>query len=205
MIKVAVVGAGGVNSWSVHWLDELNKDFLKDDVIYVKIFDGDNVEAKNIMNNNQNFKVDDLIENKADSLAKRYAFDSEPIFIDDSNLEKLKDFDYIILGVDSHKIRRMIYNYALSNEICLLDLRAQGRIMSYELVDGSKDMNYYDTKYFSNSEIMERKGSCQLESDRENNTLRCTNKVISLLGIECLLLCKLRREDLSTNDWKFVY
>ncbi len=202
--KIAIVGAGGINSWAIKWLHQLIEDFDRK-LIYVKIFDNDEVEEKNLLRNNQNFQIDDLLSQKAEVLSERYNFDCENIFITEDNIQKLASFDDIILGVDNHKTRKLIYDFALKNNKYVLDMRAQGTIMGFTIIDGSKDMDYYNKKMFNNLEVMERKGSCQLKSDVENDHIENANRVIAMLGIYSVYLKRLRKEKVSTDEWKFVY
>ena len=108
MKRIAIIGCGGINSWVVKHLKEVAKTFDKDEMIYVKLFDNDVIEEKNILRNNQNFLVEDIMDQKAEVLAKRYNYDFENVFITEENIELLDNFDDILLGVDNHKTRRFI-------------------------------------------------------------------------------------------------
>jgi len=203
MRKVALIGCGGINSWVAKHLFDLAKVFEKD--IIVTAFDKDDVEEKNIKRFNQNYEVEHLCLQKAESLAKRYNFMFENIFITEENVDKLEPFDDIIVGVDNHKTRKVLYDYAIKNKKYLLDLRAQGTIMGFTIVDGKKDMDYYNAKYFSNPETMKRTGSCQLASDIENDHIENANKAIAFFGVNCVYLKHLRDEEVATDEWKFAY
>ena len=205
MKKIAFVGCGGINSWAAQHLFDVSKMFERDEVIYVKIFDEDIIEEKNLKRRNQNFDFDELMEPKAETIGKRYNFDYENIFITKDNISKLDRFDDIILGVDNHKTRKLIYEYALKNDKFLLDMRAQGTLFSYYVVDGSKDMEYYNKKFFSNENIMERKGSCQLQNDIENNHIENGNKVIAYFGIYGIFFKRIREEKIAAKEFKFAY
>jgi len=205
MKKIAVIGTGGINSWVVKYLKELTDLFDKQKLIYVKLFDKDEIEEKNLLRGNQNFEVEDLMLQKGEVLGKRYDFDYEITFITEDNLSLLSNFNDIIVGVDNNKTRRLLYEYALKNKQYLLDLRAQGTQMMYTVLDHRKDMKYYDDKYFSNKKLMEKKGSCQLTNDITNDHIENANKTIAYLGIYCLYLKHLRGEQLASNEWKFVY
>ncbi len=52
-------------------------------------------------------------EQKAEVLSKRFDFNFEVGFITEDNLNELDNFDDIILGVDNHKTRRLVYNYCI--------------------------------------------------------------------------------------------
>lgn len=205
MKKIAIIGCGGINSWSTQFLNEILEIFDKRDVSFVKLFDEDIVEEKNLLRKNQNFQIKDLMENKADVLAKRYGFDSEPVFITEANIAQLSIFDYIIVGVDNHKTRKLLYQFALDNKKNLLDLRAQGTRVSYFVLDHKKGMDYYNKRFFSNPDVMERKGGCQLKADVVNDHIENGNKIIAMLGIYGVFLKMLREEELATKEYETVY
>lgn len=207
MKKIAFIGCGGINSWAIGHLFDLLKTFSFDDDVYVKLFDNDIVEDKNILRQNQNFVVDDIMQNKAETLAKRYSFDFEPVFITESNLSNLEIFDDIILGVDNNMTRQLIYKFVLSRHKNLIDLRAQGTQISYIVIkdNTTKTIDYYNEKYFFDSDVMLRKGSCQMKVDIENDHIENGNKIIAFFGIYGLYLKMLREETLSTDEWHFAY
>ena len=140
MKKIAIIGCGGINSWVVKHLDNVCKMFDKDELIYVKLFDKDEIEEKNLKRLNQNFEIEDLMKQKVEVLGKKYNFDYEVTFITEENLNLLDKFDDIIMGVDNHKIRRILYKYCLEKKKYLLDLRAQGTQMSFYILNHNKDM-----------------------------------------------------------------
>jgi len=203
--RIAVIGCGGINSLTIMHLHKLVEDFDKQELIYVKVFDKDIIEEKNLLRQNQNFQIEDLMQPKANVLAKRYNFDSENIFITEDNIDLLKNFDDIILGVDNNKVRQLIYKFAIENNKYLLDMRAQGTQMQYIVIQHGKNMDYYNKKYFNNKDIMERKGSCQLDSDIENDHIENANRIISYFGIYGIYFKHLRGEEISSYEWKFVY
>ena len=205
MKKIAIIGCGGINSWFIQHLKEITKLFDKDELIYIKLFDNDIVEEKNLLRSNQNFKVEDLMQEKAKVLGDRYKVDYEVTLITKENLEQLNNFDDIILGVDNNKTRQLIYEYALSKSKYLLDLRAQGTQIAFYILDLKKDMDYYNKEMFSNKEVLERKGSCQLSADVKNDHIENGNKIISFMGAYGIYLKRLRDEKTTTNDWRFVY
>lgn len=205
MKKIAIIGCGGINSWVVKHLKEIVDLFDKQQLIYVKLFDKDVVEEKNLLRGNQNFKVEDLMKEKAKQLGNRYKFDFENILITDENISELDNFDDIILGVDNHKTRRLLYEYCLNKGKYLLDLRAQGTQMAFYILDSEKDMKYYDEKFFSNKDLMDRKGSCQLSEDIEKDHIENANKIIAYYGVYGIYFKQIRGEKAAKNEWKDVY
>lgn len=209
---IAIVGAGGINSWSAKYLREMINTFYPETLVVVKIFDRDIVEEKNIKRNSQNFTIEDLLESKSNVLAKRYNFIAEEAFIDEKNINELASCDDVIIGVDNHKTRKLIYEFCIKNGIYCLDLRAQGTRLSYFVLNPLNDdaekqklINDYNARFFSNPEVLERQGSCQLAADIENDHIENANKAIAYFGMFCIYLKRWRNEELSTNEFEFVY
>lgn len=203
MKKIAFIGCGGINSWAIKNINELSKTFEKE--MMIKLFDDDIVEEKNLQRANQNFEPEDLMKQKAEALGDRYNYLYEVCLITEETVHKLEPYDYIILGVDNNKTRKLVYNYCLNKNKYLLDLRAQGTQMAYYVLDHKKDIKYYNEKFFSNENVMDRKGSCQLASDIEDDHIENANKIIAFFGINGIFLKELRGDKLSVNEWQFVY
>ena len=203
--KIAIVGAGGINSWVCKHLSELMIVFEKTELVYIKVFDNDYIEEKNILRQNQNFDVESLMEQKAETLAKKYNFEFENIFITEENISVLDEFDDIIMGVDSNKVRSLLYKYTIENKKYLLDLRAQGTQMAFYVVDGTETYDYYKEKFFNNEELMNKKGSCQLKNDIKNDHIENANKIIAFFGINGIYFKHVRDEEVNTNEWHFAY
>lgn len=204
--KIAIIGCGGIGSWNCENLKKMLNVFYPNNDYYIKLFDEDIVEEKNILQSNQNFVVDDLLENKAQCLSKKYNYDYEGVFITEDNIdEKLKMFNYVMISVDNNKVRRLIYEFCINKGITFIDLRAQGTQIQYIVKDNNKNMEYYDKTYFNNAITMERKGSCQLQGDIERQHIENGNKIISYLGIWGIFLKLIRKEILTTYEYKWVY
>jgi molybdopterin/thiamine biosynthesis adenylyltransferase len=205
MKKVALVGCGGINSWTIKNIKEMYNDMGFED-LYTTLIDDDVVEEKNLVSQNQNFQIDDIFSKKAEVLGKRYGVSYVLSFITEQNIQKeLQFFDIIILGVDNHKTRKLVYEFCLKNNKQMIDLKAQGTQIGYVILEQSKGLAYYNNKYFSNAEIMEYKGSCQMKSDITNNHIENGNKIISFLGVYALLLKILRNENIDMKEYKMVY
>ena len=205
MKKIAIIGAGGINSFSIQHIKDVCTLYEKNKIIYVKIFDNDEVEEKNIIRQNQNFTVDDLMEQKAEVLSKRFSFDFENCFITEDNIDKLEPFDDIILGVDNHKVRRLVYKYCWDKNKWLLDLRANGSKTAYFMLDRDKKWEDYEKEHFSNIEIMERKGGCQRKEDIEKDIIQSGNRIIAYIGIWGIYLKHLRSEEIEKYEYRDVY
>lgn len=198
MKRIGLIGAGGINSWCCEFINTLMKDFEVE--LYVKLFDDDIVEEKNLISYNQNFTPDDLMSPKSKVLGVRYKYDWETIKIDETNLLKLKGFDLIILGVDNNKTRKLLYRHALENNVCLIDLRSQGNVIMYNIVYNTKPEDYT-----FNDETLEKEGSCQLNVDIENRHIENGNKIIAYFGIMGLLLKFIRGEEFLKKEFKIAY
>lgn len=206
MRKIAFVGAGGVNSWAVKTTMEMLERLDVEGEYYIKVFDGDEVEDKNLIQSNQNYTTDDLFENKAECLAKRYTVEAGNIFITEENIEEeLSIFDDIILGVDSNKVRKLIYDFCYKEKKYLLDMRAMGKQIAIYVLNHDKPWEYYVQKHFSNPEVMERKASCQMTNDIASESVEWGAKIVGHLGIEGFYLQHLRGKKSSTNEYKFMY
>jgi molybdopterin/thiamine biosynthesis adenylyltransferase len=205
MNTIGVIGCGGINSWLLQHLHDLTNTFYVKDDLFIKVFDDDVVEEKNLLRGNQNFSVNDLMLSKAKVLAERYKIDFEETFITKDNLNLLDNFKIVILGVDNNRTRLMVYEYCIQKKIFLIDLRAQGTQIMYVVIDGSKPLEYYKKKYFNNEQLMERVGSCQLQQDIEKDHVECGNKIIAHIGVYGLLLKRLRGEELLNTEWRWVY
>jgi molybdopterin/thiamine biosynthesis adenylyltransferase len=208
MRKIAFIGAGGIMSNFTKYFLETMDLFNKKDMIYIKIFDYDNVEEKNIVRSNQNFGVEDLMLPKAEVLSlkyKDYGIDFENIKIDDTTINKLEGFDDIIMGVDNHECRMLVYKFCLDKKKWLIDMRAQGTIWSYTIVDNTYNMEHYMNTIFKNDEINKRKGSCQLESDVVKDNFQNANKTIAFYVANCIYLQHIRGNIIQAKDFKAVY
>jgi len=204
MRKIAIVGAGGINSWATKFLNEMLMKIEYDDYL-ITLFDKDEVEEKNIISNNQNFTAEDVMTCKAEALSKKYGFAFDACYIDETNISKLQHYDDIILGVDNNKTRELIYKFAIENNKYLLDMRAQATQIAYYVVDRKHDFEYYKKLLFNNPLVMERKGSCQLQRDIENKHIEMGNYIIACLGINACYLKHLRNEELAMDEFKVAY
>jgi len=205
MKKIAIVGAGGINSWVCRHLFDVASIFGKKELLFIKVFDDDVVEEKNILRTNQNFQIEDLMEPKSEVLGKRYGFLYEVGLITEDTIKELETFDDIILGVDNHKTRKLVYEFCIKHKKYLLDLRAQGTQIAYYVLNHDKGMEYYEKKFFSNPDIMDRKGSCQFTADVETDHIENGNKIIAFYGMYGIYFKHLRNEELTTDEWSMVY
>lgn len=163
--KVLVIGAGGIGSYLISFLDNLN---LYD----IQVNDDDKVETKNLTY--QNFSEEDVGKHKVDCM-KRHA--SVKIASPYSILtpKQLEGFDLIVCCVDNLGTRRMLYN----SNVKWLDLRSQGRNAAY--VTYQADPTMYDTLLAGKDGSF----SCQGESwDGSQEGIHFMHMAIAGMGAE---------------------
>ena len=116
MRKILVIGAGGIGSYLISFLDNLN---LYD----IQVNDDDKVETKNLTY--QNFSEEDVGGFKVDCMKRHASVKiASPYPILTPN--QLEGFDLVVCCVDNLNTRRMLYK-ANVEEVKWLDLRSQGR------------------------------------------------------------------------------
>jgi len=205
MIKIHLIGCGGIGSWVAKYLNELIEEYSDEYLFSVYASDNDIVEEKNIFKHNQNFETENLLEKKSEIISKRYDYIAKTELMTESNIDQLKGFNYVILAVDNHKTRKLVYEYCHKNKIALIDLRAQGTIIRYVVLEHDKPFEYYEKKFFSNKDVMEKKGSCQNTFKIDNKEIDYGNRIIAMMGILGILLKLIKEEKLSSYDFKFAY
>jgi len=179
--KIMIAGAGGINSWLVGLIaDLIDKDQIPLSWEFT-IFDGDNVEKKNLLY--QNFGITDLPDNKAETLAKRYN-----IFYKDHYIEKTKDFDtfdFVICGVDNRDFREMLFIYMNEHpDKDWLDMRAEGRGVA---IFAKHPKNTLEVMLKTLPDKGAKATSCQLEYELSSGIVQLGNRIIAQIGAQYLL------------------
>tara|TARA_R100000353_G_scaffold175147_1_gene144712 strand:+ start:1410 stop:1967 length:558 start_codon:yes stop_codon:yes gene_type:complete len=127
--KILVIGAGGIGSYLISFLDNL-------DLYEIQVNDDDKVETKNLTY--QNFSEEEVGKNKSVAMGKHKCVSiSSPYPI--LTPQQLEGFDLVVCCVDNLSTRRMLYN----SNIKWLDLRSQGRNAAY--VSYEADPSMYDS------------------------------------------------------------
>ena len=129
MRKILVIGAGGIGSYLISFLDKL-------DLYEIQVNDDDKVETKNLTY--QNFSDEDVGKHKVDCMKRHTSVkiaSPYPILTP----QQLEGFDLVVCCVDNLGTRRMLYN----SNVKWLDLRSQGRNAAY--VSYEADPSMYDS------------------------------------------------------------
>jgi molybdopterin/thiamine biosynthesis adenylyltransferase len=181
-LNVMIGGAGGNNSWLCRVLAELQ---LRDQIpphVEFTIFDGDNVEKKNLLY--QDFILDDVLENKAKVLAARHAMLAKQKFIKDP--KEFEPFDVVISGVDNRDFREMLFKYMDKHpEKYWIDLRAEGRAVAIYTCNKNNTLEFMlDTLPKSGTKSTT---SCQLSYELDAGIIQLGNRVAAMIGAQYLL------------------
>ena len=127
MRKIMIIGAGGIGSFLVSFLDRIG---LYD----ITIYDDDLVENKNLTY--QNYGLSDVGDKKVDAIVRKsFNVTGEPYFV--LVKEQLANYDLIVCCADNLAVRRLLYKEGHGEDIenKWLDLRSQGRnaaLISYK-------------------------------------------------------------------------
>ena len=127
MRKIMIIGAGGIGSFLVSFLDRIG---LYD----ITIYDDDLVENKNLTY--QNYGLIDVGDKKVDAIVRKSSnVTGEPYFV--LVKEQLANYDLVVCCADNLAVRRLLYKEGHGEDIenKWLDLRSQGRnaaLISYK-------------------------------------------------------------------------
>jgi len=128
MRKIMIIGAGGIGSYLVSFLDRIG---LYD----ITVFDDDDVEIKNLTY--QNYEEEDVGQKKVSGLESKFGSISkaEPYVV--LVKQQLENYDLVVCCADNLSVRRLLYREGYGEDIenKWLDLRSQGRnaaLISYK-------------------------------------------------------------------------
>ncbi len=181
--KVMVAGAGGINSWFISLISDLiGKDQIPLTWEFT-IYDGDNVEKKNLLY--QNFQFEDQLENKAEILGKRYGLGYKPKFI--KNAKDFEPYDVIICGVDNREFRAMLFEYMNEHpDKQWIDMRSEGRAVAV-FAKNPKNTLEELMKSLGSEEDSSDSGSCQLTFELSAGIVQLGNRIAANIGAQYLL------------------
>ncbi len=183
-MKTLIVGCGGIGSWLVdevaHQIEQEQIEFTKP----ISIADGDIVELEQLKY--QNFRGDEVGENKAEALAKRCrafgvdVFEAIPKRIERES--QLKGYALFVLCVDNEQTRDVVIRYCHRHDREFIDLRATGRAIFAMPKLRTLDENL---KFVDSADAKEY--SCQDERNLENGWIQLGNKIVALIGTQMLM------------------
>lgn len=180
MTNLLIIGAGGIGSFFCRELSDTILNGVKGtENLQVTVYDADEVETKNIRY--QNFEDEDVGKNKADSIAERYFFVPKNKFIEEE--KELKGYDIIMVAVDNTKVRRLVYNYCIKNDVYFIDMRSEGRAVIC-LTKHEKNTMEVLEETLDDSIVS---ASCQLEWELNEGRVQVGNRIIAMIGIQFLL------------------
>jgi molybdopterin/thiamine biosynthesis adenylyltransferase len=183
-MKMLIIGAGGVGSW---FAEELLRQIENGQLRFrdlIDIADNDVVEIKQVMY--QNFRENEVGENKAIAIAKRCkAFGEVEVFraIPEriEREEQLKGYDFFVLCADNERTRELVIKYCHENKKEFIDLRANGRrIFAMPKVSLKENLKFVD-------EDDGEEYSCQDEESLKRKQIDVGNKIVAYIGVQMLL------------------
>jgi molybdopterin/thiamine biosynthesis adenylyltransferase len=126
LIKVKIIGLGGIGSEVCEKISKFL--FYKEIPCQIHLIDGDSYEYKNLERQNfkhYGFKAEskkkDIIDAYGDN-SSIFSVYAHPLFITEENVgTMIQNNDFVFLGVDNHKSRRIVSNYCKKlDNICLI-------------------------------------------------------------------------------------
>lgn len=180
MKKLLIIGTGGVGSYLARALYEYDKRNQLPN-LQITLADGDDVDVKNLTY--QNFDNEDILENKAQALGKKYKFIYIPRMLNPET--DLNGYDAIVCAVDSTKFRKKFFKFVNeSSSIYWVDLRAVGKtVAAYSKHPKLSYEQLLDTLPINDIE----NSSCQLSFELNNNIVQGGNKIIAEIGAQLVL------------------
>ena len=176
-----VAGAGGINSWFLHHINRLiRKDQIPSFASFT-IFDGDDVEQKNLLY--QDFELVNVLENKAKTLGDRYDMIAKGKYI--KNPKDFDPYDIVVCGVDNKKFREMLFRYmATQPDKYWIDMRSEGRAVTI-YTKNKKNTLEYMLSTLPKNDVAD--ASCQLEYELSSGIIQLGNQISSIIGAQYLL------------------
>lgn len=178
-----IAGAGGINSWFAKVISDMVDKEQIPLFWEFTIFDGDNVEVKNL--SYQNFTEADLLQDKAAVIGERYSIAHKVKYIESPN--EFDPYDVVICGVDNRKFRAMLFEYMDKHpEKFWLDMRAEGRAVA---IYAKHPKNTLDVmmKTLGDADANTGSTSCQLEFELSAGIVQLGNRIIADIGAQYLL------------------
>lgn len=113
-MNIVIIGLGGIGSVLSNFMSRYLNSRL-DIMSEIILVDGDNYEFKN-QERQEFIRFGNKADAKADELREKFSninFKSFPCFVDENSISEIIKENYIVMvGVDNHKTRRLISDYA---------------------------------------------------------------------------------------------
>jgi molybdopterin/thiamine biosynthesis adenylyltransferase len=177
-MRVLVLGCGGVGSFLTPLI---SKALLYDQLgngVEVVIADNDSVEPKNL--SYQNFSEEDLLQNKAEILGKRYTLGYINKRI--TKPKELDGYDVIILAVDNSETRKMVYNHCKGNGTFWIDARATDRSIA---IFTKSDRNTPNAMEEFTGDVKDR--SCQFDRNIAEKKVNYAHVIAGSIAFQILI------------------
>jgi len=138
MNKIAIVGLGGTGSYM---LDLVAKTHVRE----IHLFDGDEFIQHNAFRAPGAASLDDLrkkprkVTYYADIYSKmRRGIIPHAIYMDEDNIEQLKEFDFVFLCIDKPSVRKLVTDFLHSHKIPFIDVGMElGLIEEHQTLIGT--------------------------------------------------------------------
>lgn len=177
MKKILIVGAGGIGSHLAHNIHTCITINQFPSAVFT-IADNDTVDKKNLTY--QKFSTNDLLENKAEVLGKKYNFNYISKRIEKES--ELLGYDCIVGAADNTIFRKLLY--ANEQHYYWIDLRCIGTAVS--IYAKSKNNTYTNMlKTLPKTDVLT--SSCQHKWELDQNIVQLGNKIIATIGCQYLL------------------
>lgn len=188
-----VIGAGGIGSFLCQTLAGI-RDAGQIEGWDVVVFDPDVVEEKNIKY--QCFSADDVMKDKVEAVEDRFGFIGEAELVTEAVLTEEAP-DFVISAVDDTLTRKLVYSHWAKTGTPFIDLRAEGRTVSYFTPGG--DVDEWARKSPTDREARRKElystlpkddstaGSCQLKWQLEQGIIELGNQIVAPIGAQVFL------------------
>lgn len=183
MVNILICGGGGIGSYYVEGVDNLDANGQFENALFT-VADDDQVELKNIKY--QNFKEEDITDYKAESLSARFCVEAITERIETE--EELLKWDCIISAVDNKKFRELLFRTADKhpNKFYWIDLRSEGRSIAYFTKHKKNTLDVMLATLPGDGDP-EGGGSCQRKYEFDNNIIQRGNKIIAAMAEQLTL------------------
>ena len=174
--KIMIIGAGGIGSYLVQFLNQINTHRKNRGLYNITVFDGDTVDIKNL--GYQAYDESDVGEKKVECISGEYV-NAQPfnVLLD----KQLHGYDLVVCCADNLAVRRLLYRQGFGSDAKLkwLDLRSTGR--NAALISYKTDPKMMDTLLIGE----EGSFSCQAQDwDGSAKDINCMNMVIASMGVQ---------------------